>query len=280
MDTPPLDWQILTASVRGAAHARSGVPNQDAIRAATLDANRAHLLALADGHGSAKSFRSQQGAQFAVETVHQICGHLSTHAPPSRLKRWAEEQLPLELIRAWLTAIADHRHAHPFTPAELDPLDAPARAQVEAHPPLAYGSTLLAVIAAPRFVLYVQLGDGDLLVVSASGEVERPLPRDPRLIANETTSLCSPHAWNAVQVRFQMLAGAPPALILAATDGYANAFRDEAGFEQAARDYWLLLRDGGAAAVQPYLADWLNDASQLGSGDDVSLGLVWHTVGL
>jgi len=276
MDTTSLEWRTLTASVRGTAHERSGLPNQDAARDYPLDAGRARLLALADGHGSAKSFRSQDGARLAVGAMRRVCGHLSALEPPSRLKRWAEDQLPLELTRAWLDWVEHLLRSHPFTPTELDALDAQARAQVEAHPALAYGSTLLAVMAAPSFILYVQLGDGDILVVNADGELERPFPRDPRLIANETTSLCSERAWNEVQIRFQTLAGAPPALILVATDGYANAFRDESGFQQAARDYWTLLRDGGESAVRPHLTACLNEASRLGSGDDVSLGLIWQ----
>ena len=266
MDAGPLEWRTLTASVRGASHERSGLPNQDTVRDYRLDGGCAWLLALADGHGSAKSFRSQHGSRLAVGAMRRVCGHLSALEHPSRIKRWAEDQLPLELTRAWLAWVDSHIRCQPFTPDELDALDAKARAQVEAHPPLAYGSTLLAIVAAPGFILYLQLGDGDILVVNASGEVERPFPRDPRLLANETTSLCSPQAWNEVRVRFQVLASAPPALILAATDGYANAYRDEANFQQVALDYWSLLRDGGEAAVKPYLCDWLNEASQQGSG--------------
>ncbi len=275
MDRNPLEWRTLTASVRGAAHERSGLPNQDAACDAALDGGCARLLALADGHGSAKSFRSQCGARLAVRAMRRVCGHLSVSEHPSRIKRWAEEQLPLELTRTWNTSVERLLRRWPFTPLELEALDAKARAQVEAHPALAYGSTLLAVVAAPSFILYVQLGDGDLLVVNAGHQVERPFARDPRLIANETTSLCAPQAWKDVRVRLQTLAGAPPGLILLATDGYANAFRDELGFQQAALDYWALLRDEGEAAVQPHLLEWLDEASRLGSGDDVSLGLVW-----
>lgn len=39
-----------------------------------------------------------------------------------------------------------------------------------------------------------------------------------------------------VRVRFQGLAGAPPTLILAATDGYANSFHNETSFQQVAQD--------------------------------------------
>ncbi|WP_201097384.1 protein phosphatase 2C domain-containing protein [Thiocystis minor] len=271
-------WRTLRASVRGAAHERAGLPNQDAVRIVRLDAGRALLVSLADGHGSAKSFRSRSGARLAVVVAQKVCGHLFKLDRPSQIKRWAEEQLPLELVRHWLEGVNRSLQRQPFTSAELETLDTAARQQVESYPSLAYGSTLLAVVVAPGFILYLQLGDGDFLTVSAEGEITRPIPQDARLIANETTSLCSPKAWNEVRVRFQTLAGAPPALILAATDGYANAYRDEAGFQQVARDYWELLRDEGEEAVRPHLKDWLNEASQQGSGDDITLGLLWRPV--
>lgn len=278
MDAMLPEWRTLKASVRGAAHHRVGLPNQDAVRISRLDDGRAWLMALADGHGSAKSFRSQHGARLAVVVARKVCGHLFKLDHPSQIKRWAEEQLPLELVRNWRERVERSLQRQPFTPAELDALDTAGRRQVDAHPSLAYGSTLLGVVVAPGFILYLQLGDGDILTLSAEGEISRPIPRDARLIANETTSLCSAKAWNEVRVRFQTLAGAPPALILAATDGYANAYRDEAGFQQVARDYWELLRDEGEEAVRPHLKDWLNEASQQGSGDDITLGLLWRPV--
>lgn len=270
------DWRTIKATVRGAAHYRSGLPNQDAVRVARFNDDLPLLVAVADGHGSAKSFRSQRGARLAVVVAQQVCGHLFKLDNPSQIKRWAEERLPQELVRRWRERVDKSLAIKPFTPQELAPLDAAGRRQVETHPYLAYGSTLLTVIVAPGFILYLQLGDGDILAVSANGDIERPIPADARLIANETTSLCSAKAWNEVRVKFQVLAGSPPALILVATDGYANAYRDEAGFQQVARDFWTLLRDEGDAAVKPCLKDWLNEASQQGSGDDISVGIIWR----
>ncbi len=65
-----------------------------------------------------------------------------------------------------------------------------ARVLVEANPYLAYGATLLAVALTSSFALYMQLGDGEILIVSDAGEVTQPLLKDERLLANETTSLC------------------------------------------------------------------------------------------
>jgi hypothetical protein len=278
---PP--WRWLSATVRGAAHHRTGLPNQDAVRVrcgpfpGTAEPPPL-VLALADGHGSARSFRSREGARLAVAVALRTAAHLPPALPPTQRKRWAEEHWPLELVRGWQAAVDRRLARRPFTEAEVAPLDAPGRQAVEAHPALAYGSTLLSVILTPAAILYFQLGDGDLLTVAADGSVARPLPPDARLLGNETTSLCAPRAADDVRVYCQTLAGAPPALILAASDGYANAFRDDAGFLQVARDLWDLLRTEGEAAVRPHLRGWLDEASQQGSGDDISVAILWRDI--
>ena len=271
-------WHTLKASVRGASHFRSGLPNQDAIRVTACKEHAALIIALADGHGSPKSFRSQRGARMAVIVAQQVFGQLLKLNSPSQIKRWAEERLPEHLVRCWREQIDKLLNRNPFTQQELEHLDVSARRQVEAQPYLAYGSTLLAVIVAPTFILYLQLGDGDILTVSTTGNIERPLPKDDRLIANETTSLCSNKAWNEVQVNFQTLAGIPPSLIFVSTDGYANSYRDEVSFGQVALDMWAMLKKEGKSAVKPHLNEWLSEASQQGSGDDISVGLIWRPV--
>jgi hypothetical protein len=148
---------------------------------------------------------------------------------------------------------------------------------VEANPLIAYGSTLLTVLITPAFVLYLQLGDGDILTVTTAGEVSRPLPKDERLFANETTSLCVPHAWQDMRVGFHALTEALPALILLATDGYANSFRTDAGFLQVGSDLLEVLKTEGAEVVKEQLVTWLTDTSVRGSGDDITLGVLYRT---
>ena len=39
-----------------------------------------------------------------------------------------------------------------------------------------------------------------------------------------------------------------------------------------------MLRDEGEEAVKPHLREWLNEASQQGSGDDITAGILWRPV--
>ncbi len=285
MHTAP-EWRVLGHSVRGAAHLRSGLPNQDAIH--WLPATRVGpplILTVSDGHGSAKNFRSDVGSDLAVRQTAWLIQDLLDGQPDpanlSTIKRTAEERLPQEIVRQWREAIASHHRKNPFTSAELRALEEEkglaARRQVEATPRLAYGATILCVLATADFILYLQLGDGDILTVSEAGEVQRPLRKDARLFANETTSLCTEDAWRDVRFRFQAIFGAPPALIMLATDGYANSFVNDTAFFKVGSDLLAILREDGPKVIEANLPAWLSEASEAGSGDDITLGLLYRT---
>jgi len=280
---PNLGWRVLGETVRGASHVRAGLPNQDAI---AWRAARGHdlplMLVVSDGHGSAKSFRSDRGSRMAVEVTVGLLTELVSGLPGqgrlSIVKRAAEEPLPKELVRRWQVAVDADLEADPFSDGELatlrDRRGERGCAAVARNPRLAYGATVLGVLVTADYLLFLQLGDGDLLTVAADGEVTRPLVRDERLIANETTSLCMDDAWREVRMRFLTKHVSYPALIVAATDGYANSFVNDAAFRQVGSDLLGLLREEGIETVKASLPGWLEEASASGSGDDISVGLV------
>jgi hypothetical protein len=276
-------WRGIGCSVRGASHERTGLPNQDAIGWDPTEPSRLPLaLAISDGHGSPRCFRSDVGARFSVEaTLGALRELIDAEVGPSghsAMKRIAEESLPQMVVRRWSEAVDANLAARPFEPAELERLDEVqdqrGPAAVEARPRLAYGATSVAVLVAETFLLFFQLGDGDILIVAEDGQVTRPLPDDERLFANETTSLSSDDAWRDARVAFQSLSGAPPALILLSSDGYANSFRVEEEFVRVGPDLLALLREQGVEGVAEMLPDWLTAATREGSGDDITLGLV------
>jgi hypothetical protein len=65
-------------------------------------------------------------------------------------------------------------------------------------------------------------------------------------------------------------------LILVATDGYANSFVNDAAFLRVGSDILDILRRDGAQVVQDSLGDWLREASDAGSGDDITVGLLYR----
>ena len=132
---------------------------------------------------------------------------------------------------------------------------------------MAYGTTLLLAGADHRGVVLLQIGDGDILTVSEHGEVTRPLPADPRSVGNATASLAHATAWQDARTRSLPAEAEGPVLVLAATDGYANSFEDDAGFLQVGSDLLTMIRANGIKEVSGQLDGWLAEVSELGSGD-------------
>jgi hypothetical protein len=276
-------WRVRGESVQGAAHASDGLPNQGAIYWTPPSGEGTRLiLAVSDGYGSAMHFRSAIGAALAVRVATTEMQHLLQRpydlASLSALRPVLERRLPRRLVRAWQTVVAAHVAERPFTDAEWERLveqeGATARQRVEAHPALAYAATLLSVVVRDSDILYVQLGDGDIVTVAETGEVSRPLGKDERLLAKETTSLCLPNAWQACRVHVQRVSAVDPALILLSTDGYAHAFSEEEGFLQGGADLLELIRRHGFEWVRHKLAGWLAAPSQHGARDDMTLGIL------
>jgi serine/threonine protein phosphatase PrpC len=262
----PNEWQVAGQSVRGAVHERNGLPNQDAIRwLAAAGHGSSIVLAVADGHGSARYSRSHTGARLAVESstelVQEFLNSQIEAGNLSLIKDATEEWLPRAIVRKWVELVLEDLNSDPIG-------DEPEQSVV------AYGTTLLVAAVTEQFALYLQIGDGEILTVSESGEVTRPLTKDDRLFGNETTSLCAPEAWRDFRVSFQSFNQSPPALILLTTDGYPNSFRHESGFFKVGSDILNMIRENGLAFINENLSGWLSDSTRAGSGDDVTLGIL------
>jgi serine/threonine protein phosphatase PrpC len=288
-------WKVFAASVRGATHVRQQLPNQDAcLFEVGTDGAPPLFVAVSDGHGSERCFRSDVGARLAVETALSECRAClegSNAASPTEIKDTIERRFLGHLVRAWRRRVALHADEHPFTPEEISRIAGsvapPDERRLSDEQVIhAYGATLLVLILTEQFALYLQLGDGEMLVVGESpscgnpseifAEVSRPLPKDESLIANETTSLFRNDAEHQFRVRLQFFDAQPPALILLCTDGYSNAFESPAGFEQVGGDLLRALREQGGETISQGFAEELDHVSRVGSGDDVTAAVVFR----
>lgn len=277
------EWRVIGETVPGASHLRAGIPNQDAILQMRASGRGLPIiLSVSDGHGSDKCFRSDRGSRFAVKVATRLVGDFLDEPPgafdPREIGSSGEEWLTSEFIKRWRQAVMADLKRRPFTRDELERLEQRdgegARKLVEENPLLAYGATSLTVAVEENFILYLQLGDGEILTVSESGEVTRPLPEDKRLFANETTSLCSKGAEDDFRFYLQKLEGERPALIILSTDGYVNSFSDREGFLKVGSDLLEMLRSDGFDFVSESLRGWLEEATRMGSGDDTTVGII------
>ncbi len=241
---------MIGCSVRGAAHKRKGAPNQDAV------AWSRHAMAVSDGHGSKSCPRSHVGSRLAVSVAVALLEEFATeHAESDFPDAALWDELPRELVDRWVSAVFRHQRGSP----------------VEGDAMLPYGATLIAAVVTDRWAGWLQVGDGDVLLVDDGGAVTRPVPGDARLLGNATTSLSGNDAWRDFRVHAR--AGGLPALSMLCTDGYSNSFATESGYLRLGSDFQRMIASKGLDTVAENLPRWLNETSMLGSGDDVTVGL-------
>jgi hypothetical protein len=248
---------------------RRRLPNQDAVRVVAADSGTTAIACIADGHGSARSFRSEIGARVAVDVAFDALTEFQERHCASSLPdvTAAAEALPGLIGREWASRI--------LAEVERDPLPATeGRAPEPGDALLVYGSTLVGALVTPAWRLLLQLGDGDIVQCRHGSPPFRPL--GPGGIGIETSSLATLDgpATDFVVRTLPAAADANPELLLLATDGYANSFAEDAGFLAVASDLWPLIETNGLQWVTEQLPGWLTAASANGSGDDISVALL------
>ena len=180
-----------SGTARGAAHVARGLANQDSVESQVIDAVGGTVVAVADGHGHDRHFRSATGSRLATRTACAVVAGLAGETPASAVDRrsWPARcatRLPQAIVDEWRAAVAA-RHRR----ASVHGRRSSARSSAAGDgPEIPYGSTLLVALSpragwsAPRSAT---------VTWSRSGRTGRRGLRsagDDLLDGHRTTSLC------------------------------------------------------------------------------------------
>lgn len=261
-------WFVGTASAAG-LHVE-GNPNQDAAGFAT--AGDSVVVAVADGHSGPRHFRSERGAQFAVDAAceagSELAGELDALGNLEEVVALITDRLLPDIVELWEERVAADVTGDPFA-GDGTPLAARADAVVP------YGTTLLLALVSPIWAVAAQIGDGDIVVVGGGRQVNCPVPGDPMIEGSHTTSLCQENAAASFRIAAIDLIGFPIAAVLLATDGYGDSQAESPWQPAVGLGIIQLATDQGIAYVTGQVGEWAaRCASADGAGDDTSLALV------
>jgi serine/threonine protein phosphatase PrpC len=267
---PPAGW-ACGCTRRGISHVRDGRPCQDAhaIWSSSFMGAPILVVAVADGHGGGKHDLSHCGAALAVHAaVSEVIASLPVPGGEGAwrpVSRSGDDEFQNRVTARWkeyVTADAGQRPG--LSPGGGDVQDLLSR----------YGTTLLIALIDGSECWLGQIGDGDILLVRPDGSIEAPVPKDETLLGTVTYSLSSrdsPGLWRTA--RFPLGSGG---LLLMASDGLSDSFENpEAGFQVFARSLSERVAGFGIDRVGSALPGWLDAYSQNGSGDDMTLALVF-----
>jgi hypothetical protein len=265
-------WLALTASQLGAAHQTTGLPNQDAVAARQVRPD-VLVVAVADGHGHRRHFRSARGSQLAVtvacEAAQELAARLDGYQTAAPIESQALGTLVPAITGEWRDAVREDVAADPFTAREQ------ASRGGSDDPLIAYGSTLLLAIAGRRWLVLVQIGDGDIMGIQPDGRPLLPVPRDPSLDGQQTTSLCGAGAEDEFRAAVVDTSTTPLLGVMLATDGYSNAQLADPWTDAVSADLAELINDRPPEWLAGQLPLWASRcASADGSADDTTIALL------
>jgi hypothetical protein len=251
------------AIAQGESHKEKDMPCQDA--AFFKQYSNGGIIAVADGHGSEKHFRSDSGAAIAVEiafnTILEFNKILNTEKENTISVNEARiKQVERTVISRWRGKVIEHYRAHPLSDRErelcaklsLDNNDENTQVRF-------YGTTLLAALLKKNLWFVIQIGDGRCVIIDAQGKARFPDLDDEALGFGKTTSLCDS---NAAENFREIYGHTPVKGITLATDGVTDSFIPEAYLE----------------FHEQFYADFCADADRARAGVEKGIG-VWAAAG-
>lgn len=273
-------WRAVVASAIGAHHVNAGLAYEDACAVRPTSGHRRPTpvlaVAVADGHGHARHFRSARGAEIAVRIATQVATDAAAEdATPDALRQSLRTHIGPDLVSGWRRAVAADLAGDPPSAIELSAAGLTAAATDE-QKIYGYGATVILALATEDWLLCAQIGDGDAFAVTASGRALRLVPDDPRLDGWRTTSLCQPDALDSMRFGAIKVRGSDIVAVVLATDGFGNAQVRDDWDTTFATDLVGLIADRGFDWIAESLPKWVAAcASSDGSGDDVTVALMF-----
>lgn len=205
------------ATAKGSIHDKNGKPMQDrSIQRFFGDNNEKLIIAVSDGHGSDPYFRSDTGAQLAIDIATRLVENFvlefeyeaswpnfvqrGTEMDRSNKDPYAEPQFRhlFEMIIAeWREAVENDLSENPLTDEEYINASAKRDNSVKdlyenqgAAKLNIYGCTLIVAVRAQDYWFAFRIGDGTCEALDKDNNWFSPLPWDAQCESNVTTSLC------------------------------------------------------------------------------------------
>lgn len=267
---------IIGESVQGASHKRLALECQDSYKNMEFNDGTV-ILAVADGHGSKSCPYSKTGATIAVNVFCKVMTDLksgftdNTEMLLAYLNREGDTRIAQSIDAEWKRCVLK---VHTNKKRNVPTAENGEKNKAEIYE--AYGSTLVGIMITPAFLFAFQLGDGDITYVDSHG-VDSVLQAE-KILGVETHSLSKIDCWRSA-VSFTRRRDSNidvPSLFLLSTDGFSNSYKNEGEFKKTCQDYFDMIKEHGSATVAVNLKNWLDETSELGCGDDITVLMAYY----
>lgn len=294
---------LFNKTVTGFSHIERNKGCEDCSGSFSDESKGINIIAVADGHGDARCFRSAFGSKTAVETALEYLRYfaetnLSTdngeafyqsilHDP--RYRNNCIRQLTDSILAKWHDTV---KSDYESTPPSAEDISAayPDGEKIKniAH---IYGTTLIAALMLPKCLILIHQGDGRCDVFYDDGSVDQPIPWDKRCEDNSTTSLCDEDAFERFRSCVIDLSERKVIACCMGSDGVEDAYRDTytdfggkhtlmGGVNTFYKQLLCSIAEHSPEDFMKYLDEMLPEFSRTGSGDDISVAGIVDTEGV
>lgn len=168
-------FQGVHSTVIGDSHIRKGIVCQDS--SGTVVTDQFAIAVVADGHGSAKHFRSDVGSRIAVKiTTKLLKNYMNRSDFKEQFFKHPEfilAQMEKQILMKWREAVEEYHLENPLTGEEESKI--PEKAKGRLRTAVIYGSTVLATVLTKDFSYGMILGDGGFVVLGENDELFIPI---------------------------------------------------------------------------------------------------------
>ena len=259
---------FFTKTETGYSHINTGKRCQD-FSASYNDEERT-IVTACDGHGGNIYVRSHLGSKFASNAVIDVLREIERTAFYKAKKEAVIENIRLNVLCRWNSLVEGHLTKNPIRMSELSELTEAEILSLRKNPIKAYGTTLNAAMILGTKIICVSIGDGGCFLVK-SGIVTPAFAEDEdEPVANITYSLCQDDAFSHLLVSVHELSAYDGAVVC--TDGMINPYQNLSNFSTGLiAPAIATLSVGKNKSLEAFVSEV---GTKLGTGDDVSLGIV------
>ena len=279
-----VNYSAFACKTIGVDHIRRNVCCQDAV--AKYNDDTMSSAVVSDGHGSPQYFRSDFGAEIAVQAALDCVkafvskvelgegdGELSNKISLKDLidKRRCHDLLKglqKSILIKWHEKVDEHYSSNPFDDDVLSSLPDKYQKRYRTGDIYgAYGATLIATVVTEKFWFGLHMGDGHCVVVNKDYTITHPIPWDENCHDEVTTSICQNDAIDNFRYYFDTEI---PYAIYIGSDGVDDSYDNDEMLDSLYRGISIVFGqsfDVGVSEVDEYI----KVITQKGKGDDTSI---------
>lgn len=295
----------LHHSCQGESHILTGKVCQDVSFSLTTDTMS--IAIVCDGHGGERYFRSDVGANYAVDVTKECVKSFveevdvdnifsgKSFVQKSAITSEANSNIPTKdtivdktlrqlfssIIYKWRNSIEQHSQLNPLTESEKQKIN--ARFQEDFIKGIGiektYGCTLMCYISTPQYWFAFHIGDGKCISFDKEGNWHEPIPWDEKCFLNKTTSLCDSTAID--EFRYCYCGdGSFPLAVFLGSDGIDDSFGTTENMVNFYIQVLKLLANDGYEKAIITIQETLPQLSKIGSKDDMSVACIYDDISL